>query len=1053
MPGEVLPYFKNDPVFGFTEYEPPFLFFGDVGALKFTIYCTEDTDFGFEWAVDTQYEVIAIDTFQSLAGIEISITVPITARYGRIFVRNIASVPSDLKTQIFFLSNFSSGDISSVGSGVSLVDNGNIKSLTSVDGSVIITDNITEVDLSVVPRVGLVTVGTVDADYPTVYDAVLDMKCNMRIITDVVETLQLDLSITCPHVRLELVPGVTVSNTIAGGADWFIGNNTLLDIEGSGSTTNFVSGLTSSQIILQNNQSLRSGLNSELIVQSTQLTGSGINSMVGGASKFTNCLFDGGTRHDFDAFNNSLIIKGCVFNVPSRLDSDLGAAKSAIITNNVFENSAEISILGTNSLIFSNNSIGKTIPTNLTISGSVCNNATINNNIFQSGIIIISSPLLSNTHVSNNTFSRVAIDGIVIDSASTKLNMTNNTVDYITLNNTIIESVIKGNILSSNLTITGAMTVLKITNNCIAGGLFLNSLINSVISNNVIGLNLTAVSNTESSIIGNHCTSITLSGAVNDGITSNNIVSGNITFSLDVNDSVVSSNTLNSFLFSGNMDHSRVIGNTQTGTFTVTGTSSDCNYASNSSDGNWNFGGNFSNGMIDGNRMGSSFSILSFNGTVNVSTITNSRVGLVFFGLEVNNSIISSNIASRVIFQLDLNNSKFTDNNLVNPNLPTLTVNGACNGIVISSNTGLNIWRFVGNFNNGSITDNRVSLGAGTGSVVFNGTFNDSTMGNNTIEGSIVVSGVVLSSSISSNTSNLLSLESNVTDTQITGNTLLLTTNSSMVIAGTSNRVVITSNVGNTSWVLTGDFNDGSVSNNRINGFNGGPVGLGTILFGGFFEDSTIGGNTFGNITITGFINQSTISNNTMSFISLLDSAQDTTITGNVLNGGPGNSLTIATTSLRVSITGNTSTSGWVFTNEFLDGSISGNKINAGVNFQNNLTSSAFGNNKIEDSLVINGTLTNCTLDGCRVVGSINIDTTNSGQSTHNTINSNVCGGSITFGSGAGGIVGNIISGNVVPISITTVASNGLNNLVTSNRTPVPGLSGFGGFDIVVANI
>jgi len=125
---EVIPYFLNNIAYPDTTYEPPFVFFGDVGALKFTIYCTQDADFGFEWAVDTQYEVITIDTFQALAGVENSITVPVTARYGRVFVRNINAVPSNLKVQIFFLNDFSSESgseditLSSAG-GISLIAN------------------------------------------------------------------------------------------------------------------------------------------------------------------------------------------------------------------------------------------------------------------------------------------------------------------------------------------------------------------------------------------------------------------------------------------------------------------------------------------------------------------------------------------------------------------------------------------------------------------------------------------------------------------------------------------------------------------------------------------------------------------------------------------------------------------------------------------------------------------------------------------------------------------------------------------------------------------
>ena len=145
-------YFLNDTAYPDPTYEPPFTFVGDVNALKYTIFSSVDCEFGFRWSVDNQLQVISTDTYQLIGGNEESVLVPITARYVQIFVNNIASNPCDLKTQVFFLTNFSGleGPIESVGDGVSLVDDdGNIKSLTSNDGSVIITDNGDEVNLGV----------------------------------------------------------------------------------------------------------------------------------------------------------------------------------------------------------------------------------------------------------------------------------------------------------------------------------------------------------------------------------------------------------------------------------------------------------------------------------------------------------------------------------------------------------------------------------------------------------------------------------------------------------------------------------------------------------------------------------------------------------------------------------------------------------------------------------------------------------------------------------------------------------------------------------------
>ena len=96
-------YFLNDTSYPDATYGPPFTFVGDVNALKYTIFCSVDCEFGFRWSVDNQFQVISTDTYQLTGGNEESILVPITARYVQIFVNNIASNPCDLKVQVFFL--------------------------------------------------------------------------------------------------------------------------------------------------------------------------------------------------------------------------------------------------------------------------------------------------------------------------------------------------------------------------------------------------------------------------------------------------------------------------------------------------------------------------------------------------------------------------------------------------------------------------------------------------------------------------------------------------------------------------------------------------------------------------------------------------------------------------------------------------------------------------------------------------------------------------------------------------------------------------------------
>ena len=139
-------YFLNDTAYPDATYEPPFTFVGDVNALKYTIYCDVDCEFGFWWAVDNQYQVISTSTYQLTGGNEESVSMPITARYVQIFVNNIASNPCDLKVQVFFLTNFS-------------IFSQQQQQLTG----------------------GIATVGT-SGDYPTIAEAVFASNCNIRVI-------------------------------------------------------------------------------------------------------------------------------------------------------------------------------------------------------------------------------------------------------------------------------------------------------------------------------------------------------------------------------------------------------------------------------------------------------------------------------------------------------------------------------------------------------------------------------------------------------------------------------------------------------------------------------------------------------------------------------------------------------------------------------------------------------------------------------------------------------------------------------------------------------
>jgi len=99
---EITNVYQNSPAFSDAEWESPWNFLGDVSAVKFTVYCSENANFSLRWAVDNKFEVITTDTYTVTGGTEESILVPITSRFCQFVVNNIASTPCDLKTQAFF---------------------------------------------------------------------------------------------------------------------------------------------------------------------------------------------------------------------------------------------------------------------------------------------------------------------------------------------------------------------------------------------------------------------------------------------------------------------------------------------------------------------------------------------------------------------------------------------------------------------------------------------------------------------------------------------------------------------------------------------------------------------------------------------------------------------------------------------------------------------------------------------------------------------------------------------------------------------------------------
>jgi hypothetical protein len=99
---ELREIFQNTAAFNDAAYESAFIYIADVNSIKFTVYCDQNCDYGWRWAVDNYFEVIDTDTYSLVGGTTQDQLKPITSRYVQFYVNNFGSLPVDLKTQGFF---------------------------------------------------------------------------------------------------------------------------------------------------------------------------------------------------------------------------------------------------------------------------------------------------------------------------------------------------------------------------------------------------------------------------------------------------------------------------------------------------------------------------------------------------------------------------------------------------------------------------------------------------------------------------------------------------------------------------------------------------------------------------------------------------------------------------------------------------------------------------------------------------------------------------------------------------------------------------------------
>ena len=308
-------YFLNNTSYPDATYEPPFTFVGDTSALKYTIYCSVNCDFGFRWCVDNQYQVISTDTYSLTGGTEQSITVPITARYVQIFVDNIASNPCDLKTQVFFLTNFCNFGCTGA-TGIQ-----GVTGATGAQGPTGVGSNVTLGSSG-----GVSTV--VDGIGPSLIIKGLTGSSNIDI-SDNGDTLLIDYTGVVgvsPYQQLttNLITPVTPSvNSVVAG----FGNTSSIT-----STNNLLSGTSNSILGSVNNSSILGGnINSmNNTVNKSGILGGHALSITGSAQN-SNIL--GGDTQNITSSINCGILCGESNSITSASNNVIAAGASNIITN------------------------------------------------------------------------------------------------------------------------------------------------------------------------------------------------------------------------------------------------------------------------------------------------------------------------------------------------------------------------------------------------------------------------------------------------------------------------------------------------------------------------------------------------------------------------------------------------------------------------------------------------------------------------------------------------------------------------------------------------
>ena len=139
---ELLELYQNDPSYASNEFISNWYYVADTTFLTYTHSCSKNHTYGFEWTIDVEHEIFHTDNYDGDADTYYTQTVPLKGRFVRFYVKNIASTPSELKTQVFFShsNQVFLENIGNTGAGV-YAGNRDLRKLYSSDSSVVVTEN------------------------------------------------------------------------------------------------------------------------------------------------------------------------------------------------------------------------------------------------------------------------------------------------------------------------------------------------------------------------------------------------------------------------------------------------------------------------------------------------------------------------------------------------------------------------------------------------------------------------------------------------------------------------------------------------------------------------------------------------------------------------------------------------------------------------------------------------------------------------------------------------------------------------------------------------